>query len=145
MGLVISLGIKQLLVYDDSLLVVQEVNKESDCNKEAMDAYVMEVWKLENKFLGLEIHHVIRDDNVGADVLSKLGSAHAQVPAGVFVQELKHPSIKTLAQGTTNPGPHEPDGEIMMLGEDWREPYINFIKDQKLPVSLKGVQQLLVS
>jgi hypothetical protein len=66
-------------------LVVQQVNKEWDSNKEAMDAYVMEVRKLENKFSGLEIHHAVRDNNVGADVLSKLGSTRAQVPAGVFV------------------------------------------------------------
>jgi ribonuclease HI len=127
--LAISLGIKRLLVYGDFLVVVQQVNKEWDSNKEAMDAYVMEVRKLENKLSGLEIHHVIRDNNVRVDVLSKLGSTRAQVLAGVFVQELKHPSIKTSAQGTTNSGPHEPDQEVMMLGEDCREPYINFIKD----------------
>jgi ribonuclease HI len=56
--LAISLGIKRLLVYGDSLLVVQQVNKEWDCNKEMMDAYVQEVRKLENKFSGLEVHHV---------------------------------------------------------------------------------------
>jgi hypothetical protein len=54
----------------------------------------------------------------------------------VFVQELKHPSIKTLAQATTDPGPHEPDREVMMLGEDLRETYISFIKDQKLPAGI---------
>jgi ribonuclease HI len=93
--LAISLGIKQLLVYGDSLLVVQQVNKEWDCNKETMDAYVQEVRKLENKFSGLEVHHVVREHNVGADMLSKLESTHAQVPAGVFIQELKQPSIKS--------------------------------------------------
>jgi ribonuclease HI len=72
--LAISLGIKRLLVYGDSLLVVQQVNKEWDCNKETMDAYVQEVRKLENKFFGLEVHHMIREHNVGADILSKLGS-----------------------------------------------------------------------
>jgi hypothetical protein len=36
--LAISLGIKQLLLYGDSLLVIQQVNKEWDCNKETMDA-----------------------------------------------------------------------------------------------------------
>jgi hypothetical protein len=39
-----------------------------------MDAYVAKIRKLGNKFSGLEIIHVIRDNNVGADVLSKLGS-----------------------------------------------------------------------
>jgi ribonuclease HI len=116
--LMISLGIKRLLVYGDSLLVVQQVNKEWDCNKETMDTYVQEVRKLENKFSGLEVHHVIREHNVGADILSKLGSTRAQVPAGVFVQELKQPSIKSSPQITTNTGLQQPDREVMMLGED---------------------------
>jgi ribonuclease HI len=55
--LAISLGIKRLLVYGDSLLVVQQVNKEWNYNKETMDAYVQEVRKLENKFSSLEDHH----------------------------------------------------------------------------------------
>jgi ribonuclease HI len=75
--LAISLGIKQLLVYGDSLLVIQQVNKERDCNKEMMDAYVQEVRKLENKFSSLEVHHMVREHNVGADILSKLGSTCA--------------------------------------------------------------------
>jgi ribonuclease HI len=61
--LAISLGIKRLLVYGDSLLVIQQVNKEWDCNKKTMDAYVQEVRKLENKFSGLEVHHVFTSGN----------------------------------------------------------------------------------
>ena len=56
--LAVSLGIKRLLVYGDSLLVIQQVNKEWDINKDTMDAYLEEIRKLENKFSGLEIHHV---------------------------------------------------------------------------------------
>jgi ribonuclease HI len=93
--LAISLGIKRLLVYGDSLLVVQQVNKEWDINKDTMDACIMEIHKLKNKFSGLEIHRVIRDNNVSADVLSKLGSDRANVPPRVFVHELYHPSIMT--------------------------------------------------
>jgi hypothetical protein len=59
-----------------------------------MDTYVQEVHKLENKFSGLEVHHMIREHNIGADILSKLGSTRAQVSTGLFVQELKQPSIK---------------------------------------------------
>ena len=36
--LVVSHGIKRLLVYGDSLLVVQQVNKEWNINKDTMDA-----------------------------------------------------------------------------------------------------------
>jgi ribonuclease HI len=116
--LAISLGIKRLLVYGDSLLVIQQVNKEWDCNKETIDAYVQEVRKLENKFSGLEIHHVIREHNVDVDILSKLGSTHAQVPVGVFFQELKQPSIKSSPQITTDTGLQKPDREVMMLRKD---------------------------
>jgi ribonuclease HI len=51
--LAVSLGIKRLLFYGDSLLVVQQVNKKWDINKDTMDAYVMEIRKLEKKFSGL--------------------------------------------------------------------------------------------
>jgi hypothetical protein len=98
-----------------------------------MYAYVQEVRKLENKFSGLEVHHVVWEHNIGADILSKLGSTHAQVPAGVFVQELKQPSIKSSPQVTTDDGLQQPDREVMMLEEDWREACIDFIRDQKLP------------
>jgi hypothetical protein len=105
----VSLGIKRLLIYGDSLLEVQQVNKEWDINKDTMDAYVTEIRKLENKFSGLEFHHVIRDKNMGADVLSKLGSDRANVPPGVFVHKLNHPSIKAPDSSSIAQGPKEPD------------------------------------
>jgi hypothetical protein len=38
---------------------------------------------------------------VAADVLSKLGSKRALVPAGVFVQDLRKPSIRLLSDPET--------------------------------------------
>jgi hypothetical protein len=55
-------------------VVINQVTKSWDRNKENMDAYCLEVRKLGNKFYGLEFHHVVRDNNVAVDVLSKLGS-----------------------------------------------------------------------
>jgi ribonuclease HI len=100
-----SLGIKRLLVYGDSAVVINQVNKSWDRNKENMDTYCLEVCKLENKFYGLEFHHVVRDNNVAVDILSKLGSTCAQVTAVVFVQELHAPSIPEPAPMTTDPAP----------------------------------------
>jgi ribonuclease HI len=105
--LAISLGIKRLLVYGDSVVVINQVNKYWDRNKENMDAYCLEVRNLENKFYGLEFHHVARDNNVAADVLSKLGSTRAQVQAGVFIHELHAPSIPEPAPTTTDPAPSQ--------------------------------------
>jgi hypothetical protein len=53
-----------------------------------MDAYCAEVQKLEKHFQGLEILHVLRDSNVAADTLAKLGSNRAKVPPDAFVEEV---------------------------------------------------------
>jgi len=107
-----------------------------------MDAYMAEIRKLENKFSGLEIHHVDRDDNVGADVLSKLGTTRANVPLGVFVQELHHPSVKIQNHSTTDMEATATVKEVLMVEEDWRIPFIDFIKEFKLPqgVEAKSIQ-----
>jgi hypothetical protein len=105
-------------------VVINQVNKSWDRNKENMDTYCLEVRKLENKFYRLEFHHVVRDNNVAADVLSKLGSTRAQVPAGVFVHKLHAPSISEPAPTTIDPA-HPPAGqEVMMIDVDWRQPFI---------------------
>jgi ribonuclease HI len=106
--LAISLGIKRLLVYGESVVVINQVNKSWDRNKENMDAYCLEVRKLEKNFYGLEFHHVVCDNNVAADVLSKLGSTCAQVPVGVFVHELHVSSIPEPVPTTTNLAPSQP-------------------------------------
>jgi ribonuclease HI len=138
-----SLGIKRLLVYDDSAVIINQVNKSWDRNKENMDAYCLEVCKLENKFYGLEFHHVIRDNNVAADVLSKLGSTRAQVPAGVFVHKLHAPSIPEPAPPTTDPA-HPPAGqEVMMIDVDWRQPFIDYLSEHKVPSDKNSAEQLI--
>jgi ribonuclease HI len=96
----ISLGIKRLPIYGDSEVVVNQVNKDWDCTKDNMDAYCAEVRKLEKNFEGLEILYVLRDSNVTADVLAKLGSNKTKVPPSVFVEELSAPSIKQPSEIT---------------------------------------------
>jgi hypothetical protein len=83
-----------------------------------MDAYCLQVRKLENKFYGLELHHGVRDNNVAADVLSKRRSTRAQEPAGVFVHELHMPSISEPASTTTDPTPLPAGQEVMMIDVD---------------------------
>jgi hypothetical protein len=103
----VSLGIKRLLAFGDSKVVIEQVNKEWDCVKDTMDAYCAEIRKLEGHFEGIEFQHVPWNTSVAADVLSKLGSRRALVPAGVFVQDLHKPSIKLL--NPDNPEPPSND------------------------------------
>jgi hypothetical protein len=102
-----------------------------------MDAYCLEVCKLENKFYGLQFHHVVHDNNVAADVLSKLASTRAQVPVGVFVHELHAPSIPEPAPTTTDLVPSQPNRELRMIDIDWRPPFIDYIREQKVPSDKK--------
>ena len=91
-----------------------------------MGKYCTAVRKLEDKFEGLEFHHVERDRNAIADALSKLGSSWAQAPPGIFIQKISQPSIllgqeeecNTLSQPESDPN-------------DWREPIIRYIKNEK--------------
>jgi hypothetical protein len=70
---------------------------------------------------------------VAADVLSKLGSRRALVLAGVFVQDLRKPSIKLLDPDNPEPPQHDqalapPRGVLMSEKEDdRRKPFIDFI------------------
>ena len=59
----IELGVKCLMVYVDSALVINQVNKDWSCSSEKMDAYCAEIRKLEGKFYGIEYHHVVHDQN----------------------------------------------------------------------------------
>ena len=68
-----------------------------------MDAYYKDISKLEAHFYGLEFHHVLQNYNVAADILSKLGSKRALVPAGVFVQALNSPTVKIEEEPPTKP------------------------------------------
>jgi hypothetical protein len=124
-------------------VVINQVNKSWDRNKENMDAYCLEVCKLENKFYSLEFHHIVRDNNVEVDVLSNLGSTHAQVPVGLFVHELHAPSISEPAPMTTDPTPLPAGQEVMMIDVDWRQPSIDYIREQKVPMNKNLAEQLI--
>jgi hypothetical protein len=102
-----------------------------------MNAYCAEVRKLEAHFEGLEFHHVSRDNNVAVDVLSKLGSKRALVPAGVFVQDLHKPSIRPLSDPEMPHSDTPPLGSrdvLMVEAEDnWRLDFIAYIVDKRVP------------
>nr|CAB3504979.1 unnamed protein product [Digitaria exilis] len=75
----LELGIKRLDIRGDSQLVVDQVMKESSCHDEKMAAYCQAVRNLEDKFDGLELHHIARRYNEEADELAKIASGRATV------------------------------------------------------------------
>jgi hypothetical protein len=94
-----------------------------------MDAYCAKLRKLKKQFQGLEILHVLRDSNVVANILAKLGLDRAKVPPGVFVEELLAPSIKQ--SGEITPELSAPSIQILVITTSWTQVFIDYIKKNK--------------
>jgi len=137
---VVSLGIKRLPIYGDSSVVINQVNKDWDCTKETLDAYYAKVRKLDKHFQGLELHHVMQDLNIAADVLVKLGLDIAKGSASVFVQELDIPSIKQEASTPTDTP--MPDAQVLVINPAWTQVFIDYIRDHKLPDDKVETEQI---
>jgi hypothetical protein len=75
-----------------------------------MVAYHQEVRKLEEKFDGFELHHILRHNNEVAGALAHLWSRCEQPLSGVFVHDLAKPSIR-LDDDNPTPAPGTPLGK----------------------------------
>nr|ABF97190.1 retrotransposon protein, putative, Ty3-gypsy subclass [Oryza sativa Japonica Group] len=133
----ISLGIRRLIVRGDSQLGVNQVTKEWSCLDVNMTAYRQEVRKLEDKFDGLELTHVLRHNNEAADRLANFGSKLEAAPSDVFVEHLYEPTVprKEITEAMDTQG-------VGMLEADWREPFIKFLSKQELPQDKNEVERI---
>src|SRR6266508_2171329 len=95
-----------------------------------MLAYCQEVQKLEGTFDGLELTHVLRNNNNAADELAKMGSKRTPVPIGVFLQQLHQPIISEEA---TEPVNKPIEAEVFVINPDWTTPYLNYLLHDELP------------
>ena len=95
-SIAIELGATRLYVRDDSELVVDQVMKESSYKIPLMATYCQEVRKLEEKFQGIELHHVPQKDNDATDFLMKLAVRRVPSLDGVFINDLHEPSARVV-------------------------------------------------
>ena len=61
--------------------------KESNCHNVKMAVYCQEVHRLEDKFDGLELNHILRCLNEAANALAKAASSRELVPTVVFASD----------------------------------------------------------
>jgi len=126
--LAVKLGVKRLYVHGDSALVINQLNKEWDTTHEKMDLYCKEIRKWESNFYGIEYIHMVRDRNQAADALSKIGSSRAQIPQGVFVQDIHTPSVGTdLVDKSLDETMLVDDTPPTTSSHDWRIPFIKYL------------------
>ena len=68
--------------------------KESSFHDVKMAAYCQEVYRLEDKFDGLELNHIPRQLNEAANELAKMASRRELVLVGVFGSDQHKPSVR---------------------------------------------------
>jgi ribonuclease HI len=89
-----EIGIRRILCFGDSDLVVHQVSGDWDAKDANMASYCFYVQQLCGFFEGCELHHIPRANNDEADQLSKIGSTRQAIPTGVFLEIIRKPSIR---------------------------------------------------
>jgi hypothetical protein len=101
-----EIGIRRILCFRDSNLVVHQVSEEWDTKDANMASYRFYMQQLCGFFEGCE--HVPRANNDKADRLSKIGSAKQDIPARVSLEIIRKPSIKPSPESTSIYVPVDP-------------------------------------
>jgi hypothetical protein len=83
----------------------------------------------------------VRDLNVAVDVLAKLGSDRAQVPPGVFVEELTSLSIKQPKPITSDAS--TPSVQVLTIVLSWTQVFFDYIKEHTLPLDKGEAAQIV--
>jgi len=114
--IVAKLGIKRLDVRGNSRLIIDQVMKESSCHDPKRGAYCKVVRRLEEKFDGLELNHVLRKYNEAADALAKMASERAMVPSNVFISDLLLTPFLGTCPCLVECRPAGQDGSVLSTG-----------------------------
>ena len=125
-----ELGVKRILCYGVSDLVVQQLDGTWDTKSPTMAEYRRTVDEFSRCFAGLEVQHISQDDNDAADALAMIGSRYEEVPPDVFLHHLYKPCIK----GCDEDYPWSAESvHVCLVTPDWTTPYINFLVNKELP------------
>ena len=113
-----ELGIRRILCYGNSDLVVRQSSGDWDAKDANMASYRFLIQQISGYFEGCEFLHVPRADNDQADALARIGSTRQAIPTGVSLQRLLKPSIKPSPESDSIFVPPTPE----TAGSDWRNP-----------------------
>ncbi|XP_045791855.1 uncharacterized protein LOC123886594 [Trifolium pratense] len=122
MKLAKDMEVKELKAMSDSQLVTNQVSGKFQTKEPQLIKYVEGVQSLAKHFDSFELVYVPREQNMRADLLSKLASTKKPGSHRTVIQE----TIKTPSIG----------GEDLMMvieDEDWRSPIIRYLQKDELP------------
>ncbi|XP_057746674.1 uncharacterized protein LOC130965935 [Arachis stenosperma] len=123
-----EVGARRLEICSDSQVVTSQVNGSYQAKDPLLQKYLEKVKSLSQKFEEVTVHHVPRERNTRADLLSKLASTKPGE------------GNRSLIQGMTR----EPAIALHMtsLGSSWLDPITDFLEHGKLPSDEKDAAKL---
>ncbi|XP_020084900.1 uncharacterized protein LOC109707778 [Ananas comosus] len=129
----IQLNIQKLHIFGDSQLIINQVEGEFKVHKPELVEYQTRVKYLMEKIPYVKIEKVSRAVNGKADALARLAKELAD-PTMDEVQ-ITIRNRKILSPADLNPEKDTKEAEVATIDieDDWREPFIDFLKYNKLP------------
>ena len=93
LNLVKGLNIKNIQVFNDSQLVVQQLNRSYEARDQRMTAYLTKAKQLQSTFDEFTIQQIPRSENSRADAMAYLGSTTTNGSKSIPVIHLTSPTI----------------------------------------------------
>nr|XP_023883755.1 uncharacterized protein LOC111996052 [Quercus suber] len=116
------LGAKNLLVQNDSKLVIGQIQGEYEAKEERMQKYLKLMKRLTQEFDGVEFVQIPKSQNMEADEVSKIASSEdGSTNVDLRMEVRKYPSIEEV-----------PTFSIQSI-DSWMTPIISFLQDGHLP------------
>ncbi|XP_057756151.1 uncharacterized protein LOC130975360 [Arachis stenosperma] len=123
-----EVGATRLKICSDSQVVTSQVNGSYQARDSLLQKYLEKVKDLSQKFEEVTVHHVPRERNTRADLLSKLASTKPGEGNWSLIQGITREPAVTL--------------HLSRLGSSWLDPITSFLENGKLPDDEKGAAKL---
>ncbi|XP_057760018.1 uncharacterized protein LOC130980342 [Arachis stenosperma] len=128
LALATEVGATRLEICSDSQVVTSQVNGSYQARDSLLQKYLEKVKDLSQKFEEVTIHHVPRERNTRADLLSKLASTKPGEGNRSLIQGMMREPAVTL--------------HLSRLGPSWMDPITSFLENDKLPDDEKDATKL---
>ncbi|XP_057730374.1 uncharacterized protein LOC130945689 [Arachis stenosperma] len=123
-----EVGARRLEICSDSQVVTSQVNGSYQAKDPLLQKYLEKVKSLSQKFEEVTVHHVPRERNTRADLLSKLASTKPGEGNRSLIQGMTREPAITL--------------HVTSLGPSWLDPIIDFLEHGKFPSDEKDAAKL---
>ena len=127
---VFDMGARDVEIYSDSRLVVNQVQSSFEARDSQMKEYLRVVRQVMGKFYMVNVTQVAWGKNRHADSLATLGSTMTEdIPRLIKVELITEPGIGTAADGATRVDVTT----ITTIGLCWMDPIIEFLAKDRVP------------